>query len=129
MPKFSKKSAGILKRADPDLQRVANEAIKEYDFSVICSVRSKQEQTRAYNAGKSRAKWGQSPHNFEPSLAIDIGPYPLDWNDLAAFERLGTVFLKHATKLGVSLEWGKHFTGLVDYPHFQLRDWKKRIPK
>lgn len=129
MYKFSKKSADILKRADTLLQRVANEAIKEIDFSVICSVRSKSEQMRAYNAGKSRAKWGQSPHNYEPSLAIDIVPYPLDWNDLVAFERLGTVFLKVAAKQGVSLEWGKYFSGLVDYPHFQLRDWQKRIPK
>lgn len=130
MPKFGKKSLDLLKRAHPDLQRVAHEAIKTFDFSVICSYRGKSEQTRAYNAGKSRAKFGQSPHNYEPfSLAIDIVPYPLDWTNLETFELMGRIFMSKATALGISLVWGKHFSGLVDYPHFELRDWRKHIPK
>lgn len=127
MPTFGAKSKKILALAHPDLQRIANSAIKEFDFSVICSVRSKADQERAYRTGKSRAKYGQSPHNYTPSLAIDIVPYPLDWGDLRAFEKMGEIFLKHARILKIDIVWGKYFSGLVDYPHFELRNWKAKL--
>lgn len=129
MPKFSKKSQAILAQAHPDLQRVMNEAIKTTDFSVICAYRNKTDQNRAYRQGKSKAQFGQSPHNFTPSLAVDCVPYPLDWENIAAFEAMGQAIMRAAERVGVSLEWGKYFTGLVDMPHFQLRNWKKHIPK
>lgn len=125
MPKFSKRSLGYLANAHPDLQRVAHEAIKHFDFTVICAFRGERAQNDAYRAGKSRARFGQSPHNFSPSLAIDIVPFPLDWNDLAAFDRMGAAFLNAARECGVKVKWGKDFIGLIDYPHFELHDWRQ----
>jgi peptidoglycan L-alanyl-D-glutamate endopeptidase CwlK len=126
MPKFSKRSLDTLAKAHPDLQRVANEAIKHFDFTVIESYRGKEAQNKAHALGNSKAKFGQSPHNFKPSLAIDIVPYPLDWNNLKAFDVMGAAFLDAARKCGIEITWGKNFTTLKDYPHFELRDWRNR---
>lgn len=34
--------------------------------------RGRTAQTRAFKTGMSAAKWGQSPHNHKPSLAVDV---------------------------------------------------------
>lgn len=125
--KFGKRSEINLVSAHPDLERVARAAIKDYDFTVICSYRGRAEQEAAFRSGKSRARHGQSPHNFKPSLAIDIVPYPLNWNDTAAFEAMGAVFMKHAARLGVRITWGRNFKGLVDMPHFELTNWRSLV--
>ena len=80
----------------------------------------KAEQEKAYKSGTSKAKWGQSKHNSKPSLAVDVVPLPLDWNDIPAFERLGEAVMKKADELNIKIKWGKNFKGLVDYPHFEL---------
>ena len=123
MYKFGIRSQNNLRDAHPLLVKVANEAIKTCDFTVICSYRGKEEQDAAFRAGKSRARFGQSPHNYKKSLAIDIVPHPLDWNDLAAFERMGFAFMSAADRLGVPIVWGRYFSTLVDYPHFELHNW------
>ena len=125
MPKFSKKSIGYLNNAHPNLRCVANEAIKHFDFMVVESFRGKTAQETAYAKGNSRAKFGQSPHNYSPALAIDIVPYPVDWNDLKRFDEMGAVFLKAAETCGVKVTWGKNFSTLKDYPHFELANWKE----
>ena len=88
--------------------------------AVICGFRGRYEQEKAYMAGKSKAKFGQSKHNFKPSLAVDVVPLPLDWNDIPAFERLGEAVMKKADELSIKIKWGKNFKGLTDYPHFEL---------
>lgn len=124
MPRFSQRSKDNLAQTHPLLQKLMESAITEFDFTVICGQRGREEQEAAYRAGKSRARFGQSPHNFAPSLAVDIVPYPLDWNDLAAFNKMGAVIKKHAKKLGINVTWGKDFKTLKDYPHFELTNWR-----
>lgn len=124
MPKFSKKSQSILANAHPALQKIANEAIKHFDFTVLESYRGKNAQTKAFANGNSKAQFGQSPHNYFPSLAIDIVPYPIDWNNLKAFDAMGAVFMRCAKDLNIDITWGKNFSKLKDYPHFELKNWK-----
>jgi hypothetical protein len=133
MPKFSARSRERLAQAHPLIQLVMNEAIKSYDFSVICGYRNKRDQEAAFNSGNSKAHYGQSPHNYKPSLAVDLTPYPLDWNDIAAFKRLGAHIMATAKKLNVPLRWGAdwNMNGNVnderfrDFPHFELHPWRK----
>lgn len=130
MPTFGQRSLENLSEAHPDLQRAMHEAIKEYDFTVICGHRGKADQEKAYKEGNSNAKWLQSPHNYKPALAVDIAPYPIDWKNIKRFDELGNIVMACAERLGVKLRWGKHFkskrTGksLADYPHFELDDWQ-----
>ncbi len=128
MPKFGSNSKRILKELHPDLQRVANEAIKYIDFSLICGYRGRIEQERAFKSGASRARFGQSPHNFKPAMAFDFLPYPFQgWTKIPPFELVGVAILRAAHNVGVEITWGKNFKGLVDYPHMELRDWRSRI--
>ena len=128
MPKFSQKSLDRLHDCHPLLQMVMLAAIKKTDFSVICGFRGEKEQNEAYASGNSKLKWPQSKHNKKPSEAVDIVPYPVDWNDIKRFETLGQIVLQtwetdvaEEDRAGWELVWGKNFKGLVDYPHFELR--------
>lgn len=123
MPTFGQRSLDNLSEAHPDLQRVMHEAIKEYDFTVICGYRGKAEQDQAFKEKKSKARFGQSPHNFKPALAVDVVPYPIDWKNTKRFEQMGQVIMACAERLGVQLKWGKDFS-FVDYPHFELLNWR-----
>jgi peptidoglycan L-alanyl-D-glutamate endopeptidase CwlK len=94
---------------------------------VICGFRGEREQNEAYNRGNSKLKWPQSKHNQTPSLAVDIVPYPIDWNDERRFRTLGTVVkeiwaqLPEEKKEGWSLSWGGDWKTFKDFPHFELR--------
>jgi len=127
MPKFSARSLKNLEQCHPLLQLLMYEAIKVTDFSVICGFRGEQEQNEAYARGNSKLKWPQSKHNQTPSLAVDIVPYPVDWNDERRFRTLGTVVkeiwaqLPEEKKAGWSLSWGGDWKTFKDFPHFELR--------
>jgi peptidoglycan L-alanyl-D-glutamate endopeptidase CwlK len=124
MAKFSPQSAERLAQAHPALQRVMNAAIVDFDFMVLCGHRGEADQNKAYEDGKSKAKWGQSPHNSEPSLAVDLAPYPIDWTNIAEFRRMASVIQGHAMRMGVPLSWGGNWRRLKDYPHFELANWR-----
>lgn len=127
MPKFSARSLKNLEQCHPLLQLLMYEAIKVTDFSVICGFRGEKEQNEAYDRGNSKLKWPQSKHNQTPSLAVDIVPYPIDWNDERRFRTLGTVVkeiwaqLPEEKKEGWSLSWGGDWKTFKDFPHFELR--------
>lgn len=131
MPSFSARSKGHLATCHYLLQELMNSVVTEYDISILCGFRDWAEQERLFLAGKSRARPGASKHNSVPSMAVDIAPYPIDWNDTARFEQMGAVVFRHweamplATRGGWELVWGKGFKGLVDYPHFELRQVSK----
>ena len=58
------------------------------------------------------------------SLAVDVVPLPLDWEDIPAFEKLGEKIMAKAEELGINIRWGRDFTTLKDYPHFELMESK-----
>jgi peptidoglycan L-alanyl-D-glutamate endopeptidase CwlK len=103
------------------------EAIKVTDFSVICGFRGEKEQNEAYSSGHSKLKWPQSKHNKIPSEAVDIVPYPIDWNDERRFRDLGQVVKEIWDRLppekteGYELSWGGDWKSFKDFPHFELR--------
>jgi len=54
------------------------------------------------------------------SLAVDAGPWPLDWNDINAFSMLALVVKSCALELGVSITWGGNWETFKDYSHYEL---------
>lgn len=127
MPKFGHRSLKNLEQCHPLLQLLMYEAIKVTDFSVICGFRGEMEQNEAYSSGHSKLKWPQSKHNQSPSLAVDIVPYPIDWNDERRFRTLGAVVKEIWSQLppekteGYELSWGGDWKTFKDFPHFELR--------
>lgn len=113
-------SQAKLNTCHSDLILLINEVAKTEKCAVICGHRGKAEQEKAYKSGTSKAKWGQSKHNNTPSLAVDVVPLPLDWDNIESFEKLGKIIMETADKLNIKIRWGRDFTGLKDYPHFEL---------
>jgi peptidoglycan L-alanyl-D-glutamate endopeptidase CwlK len=100
--------------------RLAEVAIREFDFSIVCGHREEEAQERAFDEGTSRAHWGESPHNSIPSRAWDAVPWPSQYGDLALQYRLGHYILGVAAALEIPLKWGGDFTTFLDLPHFEL---------
>jgi hypothetical protein len=135
MPSFGRHSESRLRTCHPDLQRVMRAAIATGpDFSILCGHRGKIEQDAAVAAGLSKTPFPTSKHNAEPSLAVDIAPYPIDWSDQGRFVELAHHVLAVAAEMGVSLRWGGDWDGdgktradgdpeerFVDLPHFELK--------
>jgi peptidoglycan LD-endopeptidase CwlK len=137
MPKFSQRSRDNLKGVHPDLVRVLEHAILGFDFTVICGVRTDAEQKALYAQGRTKpgpkVTWTlNSRHKINKKTgfghAVDVVPYPLDWNDTLAFDRMAAAILSAAKAEGVRLTWGADWDrdnkprekGESDSPHFEL---------
>lgn len=123
MPQFGIKSKQMRGSCHPDLQRVLDEAIKHFDFSVVWGHRDELSQNRAYNEGHSNLRWPNSNHNKLPSRAFDVVPYPgsYDAGDRAFYE-MATHILSASLKHRVRIRWGGHWTNPKDMAHFELMD-------
>jgi len=134
VPKFGRRSKKNLSEAHPLLQELFEEAIKHYDCSIIEGNRSQEEQDRLYHAGKSKLKYPQSKHNKTPSLAVDVVPYPVDWNDTKRFYHFGGLVVGIAAAMGIDIRWGGNWDGdnefndqsFHDLPHFELRSTERK---
>ena len=115
MPSFGKQSQKKLDECHPDIQRVLNRAIKIIDFSVICGQRSVEDQQIAFREGRSELDGitKKSKHNYVPSKAADILPYPAVingvnvWDDHMRFHILMGVVMACAHEEGVKLRFGR----------------------
>lgn len=128
MPTFSPLSEARLQTCSPLLQQLLREAIKEIDFTVLCGHRGQEEQDEAFRTKKSTVKWPDSRHNKQPSLAVDVAPYPVDWKDTARFARLVGYIERIADEKRIAIRWGGDWNGnwrtsderFTDMPHIEL---------
>ena len=126
MPKFGKKSQKRLIGVDAKLVSVLNETIKHFDFTVIEGVRSLETQKKYVARGASKTL--KSKHI--DGKAVDIAPYPVDYDDEERFVYLGGFILGVASQLGVKLRWGlagerdtyTKDTRFRDAGHFETRE-------
>ena len=129
MPQFSNRSKERLATCDERLQRVLNLVIQVVDFTVLQGHRSVEEQQELYAQGRTKpgaivthidgvTKKGN--HNYVPSRAVDIAPWPIDWNDLPRFRNLATAVKVAAVALGYDVRWGGDWQTFKDYPHFEI---------
>jgi len=126
--KFGKKSASELLTCHPDLQMIMNDIIQLRDFTITCGYRDEISQNKAFSEGKSKLKFPNSKHNKQPSLAIDIAPYPIDWKNDKRFGDLVRFIQGYALgKYGIRIRVGMDFNGdyeyndnFMDYPHIEL---------
>ena len=130
MPRFGTASRNKLNTCDSRLIEICEVAIKVMDFSVICGERSEAEQNALYEQGKTFLRYPGSQHNKSPSKAVDLAPYPIDWEDRDRFILLAGIMHGAAEMLGYKLRWGGDWdrdfytldNNFNDLPHFQILD-------
>ena len=128
MYKFGKKSQERLDSCCVDLQVVLKEAIKIVDFTILCGERSQDEQDDAFKQGRSKVQYPNSKHNSSPSIAVDIAPYPIDWDDVERFSHLIGIVRGIALCRQVDIRVGCDWDGdgdirdqsFMDWPHIEI---------
>jgi peptidoglycan L-alanyl-D-glutamate endopeptidase CwlK len=127
MYSFSESSKVKLTQADDRLQLIAFEAIEFIDFTVLETLRTLERQQELFNEGK--AKTMTSKHLIRPlSRAIDVAPYPIDWDYLPSFYYLAGVWMSIAGRHNINLRWGGNWrkdnnfkdNDFMDLVHFEI---------
>jgi len=143
MYKYSTQSEEKLKMCDSKIQKVMKKVIKIYDVSIIYGHRCSTQQFELYKKGRIEKKYNvkenywkivdkdkiltncdgydvKSKHNVKPSLAIDVAPYPLDWNNEYRFYYMAGLIQGVAFSMKINLKWGGKFMKLKDLCHFEI---------
>jgi len=134
MPSFSKTSKKKLDTCHQDLQIIFNYVIQHFDCTIVCGYRNKIAQNKAYEDGFSHVLYPCSNHNKIPSMAVDVVPWPIEWENIDRMKYfagrvLGTAdMLKRYGAITHSVRWGGDWdmdnflkdTNFHDFPHFEL---------
>ena len=128
MYKFGRKSRERLSTCDDKLQEVFNEVIKYIDCSVLEGHRDERKQEQYFQEGKTKVRYPMGRHNSKPSRAVDVVPYPIDWNDRERFHLFSGFVIGLARGMGITLRWGGDWNmnfevddnKFDDFPHFEL---------
>ena len=129
MPHFGKTSKKRLSTCDDRLQEIFNEVIKHVDCSVLEGYREKDRQNKLFKEGKTKVKYPDGRHNRQPSSAVDVTPYPVDWKDRERQTLFAGFVIGVASQMGIKLRWGGDWdqdfqvvdNRFDDFPHFELK--------
>ncbi len=136
---LGKTSLSKLVGVHPDLVAVVKKAISisTQDFSVLEGVRTPERQLELYAQGRTKpgdiVTWTKVSNHFRNTLtgyghAVDLGPHPLNWNDVSAFDAMAAAMFAAAESLNIKIRWGADWDsdgkprekGESDSPHFEL---------
>lgn len=118
---LSEKSLQRLNTCHPDIIECVLELNEETPLTVIEGTRSNEKQLALFLAGKTKNRVG-GKHCHTPSLAVDIAPLPLDWNDVQGFHKLAENFLAIAKRKGIKIRWGGDWDGDGDFKDQTFND-------
>lgn len=127
MPSFSRTSKDRLVTCHHDLQRLFVEVVKHWDCTVLEGKRTKEQQRKNVRDGVSKTM--DSRHLDDPANAVDVAPYPVDWEDMDRFYAFGGFVLGVASQMSMDIRWGGDWDvdrdlsdqTFDDLPHFELR--------
>ena len=105
MPKFGKRSRERLATCDERLQKVFNEVIKFVDCSVLEGHRGQERQDQLFDEGKTKVRFPNGRHNSDPSRAVDVTPYPINWQDRERQTLFAGFVIGVANQKGITLRW------------------------
>ena len=132
--KLGTRSKNNLKGVHPDLVKVVEKAIglTTQDFTVIEGVRTTKRQQELYAQGRTapgnivtnvdgvKKKSNHQAKADRYGHAVDIVPYPVDWDSISKFDNIAVAMKLAACELGVDIVWGGDWENFKDYPHFEL---------
>ena len=107
MPRFGKRSKKRLKGVDTRLVNILNELIKIMDVTIIEGVRSAKRQEELLKKGATKVKYSK----HMDGKAVDLAPYPIDWNDRDRFHYMGGMIRGIAKQLNIPVRWGGDWDG------------------
>ena len=130
MPTFSDASLMKLNTCVPELKELFTEVVEDFDCTVVCGHRNKADQNKAFDDGYSKVKWPDGKHNTVPSTAVDVVPYPIDWQDVDRMRYFAGYVMGLAKAKGISLRWGGDWDSdtevmdnkFQDLVHFEIKD-------
>jgi|TARA_Y100000310_G_scaffold7110_1_gene7838 peptidoglycan L-alanyl-D-glutamate endopeptidase CwlK len=102
MPRFGKRSRERLKGVDARLVNVLNELIKIMDVTIIEGVRSAERQAELLEKGATKVKYSRHMEG----KAVDLAPYPIDWNNRDGFYYMGGMIRGIAQQMGLKVRFG-----------------------
>ena len=129
MAKFGKVSRRRLKTCKNELQLLFKEIVKNFDCSIIVGYRGREDQNRAFREGHSKVEWPNGKHNKNPSSAVDVAPYPVNWDDRERFIYFAGFVKGVAYRMNIPIRWGGDWDSdtelsdnkFDDLVHFELR--------
>jgi len=128
MPKFSYKSLIKLNSCDHRIINLFKLVVKEFDCTILEGHRTVERQKELLNEGKTKTL--NSKHLENPSKAIDVAPYPVDWDDRERFTLFAGFVLGVASQIDLKLRWGGDWdmdtevkdNSFDDLVHFEIRE-------
>lgn len=128
MNKFSNQSLIRLDSADERLQVIFTKVLHIIDCTIIEGHRDKELQNEYFRTGKSKVEYPNGKHNEIPSMAVDVAPYPINWNDKKRFYYFAGIVKAVAFEMGYKLRWGGDWDNdndlndqtFMDLVHFEL---------
>jgi len=81
--KYSKKSQDRLNTCHEDLQKICAYVVGGFDNAVLEGTRTTIQQQEYFKTGRSKLDGleNKSNHQSTPSMAVDLAPYPIDWDN------------------------------------------------
>ena len=126
MPKFGKTSRRRLKGVNTKLINVLNELIKIMDVTIIEGLRTEKRQQELLEKGATKVKYSKHMEG----KAVDVAPYPIDWNDRERFHYMGGMLRGIGQQLKINVRWGGDWdsdgeikdNNFDDLVHVELKD-------
>jgi peptidoglycan L-alanyl-D-glutamate endopeptidase CwlK len=126
MYRFGRKSKERLKGVDHRLIKVLDELIKIMDVTVIEGLRSEERQKELLEKGATKVKYSRHMEG----KAVDLAPYPIDWENRDGFHYMGGMIRGIAHQLGLKIRWGGDWNsdgdvkdnGFDDLVHIEIKD-------
>jgi peptidoglycan LD-endopeptidase CwlK len=155
MPDLDKRSIKLLGECHPILVEFVYAFVNRYPIRITEAARlDRKAQEEHFKAGRSKARFGESPHNYNPSLAVHLIPTHIEWSSVLSFMQnmkankpiskfdSKTMFewsLMIGVGLGISKErgisvvsgvdwdgdWDLHDTKLDDWGHWEVYNWRQ----
>ncbi len=126
MPRFGKTSKKRLKGVDDRLVKVLNELIKIMDVTIIEGLRTGERQKELLKKGATKVKYSKHMEG----KAVDLSPYPIDWENRDGFHYMGGMIRGIAKQLDIKVRWGGDWdsdgdvkdNGFDDLVHVEILD-------
>lgn len=130
MYQFGKASKAKLATIHPDLQKILSAAIKHIDFTIVEGMRTLETQKEYVRIGRSKTL--NSKHLEQDdgySHAVDVAPWPIDWDNRERFIYLQGIIKGIACEMGIDIRSGIDWDGdgditdtsFFDGPHIELK--------
>jgi peptidoglycan L-alanyl-D-glutamate endopeptidase CwlK len=114
-----------LQQVDQRLVSLLYQVAQDHDILVIQGARPYAEELadEQKHASELKNPW-DSKHVIGAERVVaeaaDVAPYPLNWNDVPAFETLGAAVKSTAQQVGLVIVWGGDWKTLKDYSHYEM---------